>query len=387
MAVDVRIPLTDLQIGDREVDAVTAVLRSGWLTSGRQTKLFEQRFATMLGTPYAHAVSSCAAALHLAYEALEVGEGDEVICPDLTFVATANAVRYTGARPVFARPASDDDLNLDPAHVEALVSPRTRAICVVHYAGFACDMTAILQIAERYGLRVVEDCAHAPFARANLTDGTRALGTISDIGCFSFFGTKNISTGEGGMVVTADAEFSALVDRLRTHGITVPTFERHRKKVLGYDVEGLGFNYRFDDIRAALGLAQLERVHSINAKRRQLVARYRRLLSEVAGVKVPFSERDLENSACHLMPVLVDADPVAVRARLRKVGIQTSKHYEPVSSLALYGARTETSTVALARRLMTLPLGPHMSGEDVDTVVAALREAIRNIGGRAKSAA
>lgn len=383
--MSLKIPLTDLVIGEPEIEAVIEVLRSRWLTSGARTAEFEQRFAAKLGCEKAYAVSSCTAALHLTYAALRLGPGDEVICPDLTFVATANAVRYTGARPMFAGPVSEHDLTISPEQVEALMSPRTRAICVMHYAGYACDMDAILEIAARQQLPVVEDCAHSPFAWHMGADGSgRALGTIGQFGCFSFFGTKNMSTGEGGMVCTSDPDLGGEIDRLRTHGITVPTFERHRRPTFGYEVAGLGFNYRFDDIRAAIGLCQLDRVDELNAQRRRLVAAYREALQDVPGVVVPFRDRNLEHSSCHLMPVLVDGDVLRIRAQLRECGIQTSKHYDPVSSLALYRTERPAPSAAIAARLVTLPLGPHMGIGDVHEVTAALQAAMGTANARTR---
>lgn len=375
--MDLRIPLTDLAIGDPEVAAVEAVLRGRWLTSGARTAEFQRRFAECHGATCAYAVSNCTAALHLAAVGIGLGPGDEVICPDLTFVATANAIRYTGATPVFAAPVSEYDLTMCPRHAESLIGPRTRAICVMHYAGYACDMDAFLDLARRYDLQLIEDCAHAPMASTRLADGTRPmLGTLGRAGCFSFFGTKNISTGEGGMVLVSDPALGAEIDRLRTHGITVPTFVRHNKPVLGYDVEGLGFNYRFDDIRAALGLCQLDRLPGLNRVRRHLVQEYRAALADVPGVIVPFADRDVALSACHLMPVVIDADVARVRARMRQDGIQTSKHYEPVSSFALYRSEIESPAAEIAARLLTLPLGPHMDADSVHEVVESLEHAL-----------
>jgi dTDP-4-amino-4,6-dideoxygalactose transaminase len=375
--MDIRIPLTDLRMGEPEIEAVAEVLRSRWLTSGARTRQFETRFAELLGAERAYAVSSCTAALHLAFAALDIGPGDEVICPDLTFVATANAVRYTGAEPVLAASVSRNDLTLSPDHVESLIGPKTRAICLMHYGGYACDMEAFETLAERHDLRLIEDCAHSPLGFGRRGAERRALGTFGVAGCFSFFGTKNVSTGEGGMVVTSDPDVGERIDRLRTHGITVPTFDRHRKPVIGYDITGLGFNYRFDDLRAAIGLCQLERLHEINAARRERLVEYRSVLAGSDAISMPFAGRDLADSAAHLMVVHVDADSSAVRAQLRERGIQTSKHYDPISSFELYGGSDNGPAAPVADGLITLPLGPHMSTGDVEDVSAELRRAVR----------
>jgi dTDP-4-amino-4,6-dideoxygalactose transaminase len=376
--MDIRIPLTDLRLGDPEVEAVSDVLRSRWLTSGARTREFEIRFAEILGVQHAYAVSSCTAALHLTFAALEIGPGDEVICPDLTFVATANAVRYTGAEPVLAASSSRNDLTLSPEHVESLIGPKTRAICLMHYGGYACDVEAFETLARRHDLLLIEDCAHAPLGFALRGKERRALGTFGTAGCFSFFGTKNISTGEGGMIVTSNSDVGERIDRLRAHGITVPTFDRHRKGLAGYDINGLGFNYRFDDLRAAIGLCQLERLDEINATRRERLADYRSNLAGSDGISMPFAGHNLADSAAHLMVVHVDADCHAVRAQLRQRGIQTSKHYDPISSFELYGGSHSGPAAAVANGLITLPLGPHMNTHTVEDVCTELRLAVHS---------
>lgn len=369
------LPLTTLDIGPEEVAAVTRVLESGWLTSGPVTAEFESAFGQKLDVPHAIAVSSCTAALHLAYLVLGIGPGDEVICPDLTFIATANAVRYTGAEVVLAGTVSDEDLTICPAQIEEKITPRTRAIAVVHYAGFACRMEEILDLAARHGLAVVEDAAHAPFAQYRFSDGALApLGTLGEVACFSFFGNKNMTTGEGGMVTTRSEVLGEQVRSLRSHALSRPTFERHLSKELGYDIDALGYNYRLDEMRAAIGLCQLQKIDRLNARRREVVAWYRDALASVPGVHVPFRRHDLALSSCHIMPVLMDGDPTRIRTRLRERGIHTSKHYEPVGNFPMYRSKTPSPSTELAKRLVTLPLGPEMSAEDVEFVAAALRE-------------
>ncbi|NKB88201.1 MAG: aminotransferase class I/II-fold pyridoxal phosphate-dependent enzyme [Acidobacteria bacterium] len=375
------IPLTDLVLGDEEINAVAEVLRSGWLTSGARTRAFEERFAELTGAAHAYAVSSCTAALHLVFAGLDLGPGDEVICPDLTFVATANAVRYTGAEPVLAAPLSRTDLTLDPADVAARITPNTRGICLMHYGGYACDLDAFEELAREHGLWIVEDCAHAPLGHGRLAGSRKPLGRFGVAGCFSLFGTKNVSTGEGGLVITDDPELGERIDRMRTHGVTVPTYDRHRKPIFGYSVQDLGFNYRFDDLRAAVGICQLDRLETINAQRRALVDGYRDALGQIAGIEVPFSDRCLEDSAAHRMTVQVPY-PDTVRAVLRERGIQTSKHYDPVSSFATYGGRPDGPAAAAARDLVTLPLGPHMTGADVEHVAVELKQTLAALARR-----
>ena len=240
-----RIPLSDINFGPEEEQAVLEVIRSRWLTMGAVTQGFEQELAEYAGVKHAIAVTNATAALHLACVAAGLGPGDEAILPSLTFVATANAVRYTGARPVFADVEGVDSLNISPAAIEARITPRTRAILVVHYGGYACDMPAILEIARRHDLAVIEDAAHAIGSRL---DG-RMLGTWGAIGCYSFFSNKNMTTGEGGMLVTDDDGLAEKLRVLRSHGMTSLTWDRHKGHAWSYDVVDLGYNYRIDEVR------------------------------------------------------------------------------------------------------------------------------------------
>ncbi len=368
-----KIPLSDVELGEPEIEAVTAVLRSRWLTAGAICAQFETALAATTGTPHALAVANCTAALHMAYLALGVGPGDEVLVPTLSFVAGANTVRMIGATPVFVDCAGDDDFNVDPTDVERRIGPRTRAITVVHYGGYPCAMDEVLALARRHGLPVVEDCAHAPGG----TYRGKPLGGLGDVGCFSFFGNKNITTGEGGAVVTRDAALAERLRLLRSHGMTTMTWDRHRGHASSYDVVAPGLNYRLDEIRAAIGLCQLRRLADNNARRARVVRAYRRALSGFAGVGVPFADRD--ESTFHLMPILLPrgADRDAVMAHLRREDIGTSVHYPPTHLFSAYRGTTSAlpRAEALAPRILTLPLYPSMTDSDVDAVVGALRAA------------
>jgi dTDP-4-amino-4,6-dideoxygalactose transaminase len=366
--MDWKITLSDPVIGEEEIEAVTGVLRSKWLTMGAVTREFEDAFARKLGVSHAFAVHNGTAALHLANLALGIGAGDEVICPDLTFVASANASRYTGAGVVLADVVSEDDLTVDPADIESRITSRTKAITVVHYAGFPCRRDSILESARRHGLRIIEDCAHAPFAWVPTALGRRHVGTLGDIGCFSFFGNKNMTTGEGGMVTTNDAALAERVRLLRSHGMTSLTYERHKGHASGYDVVTLGYNYRSDELHSALGLAQLARIDGLNARRRETFTWYREAFAEHPEIRIPFASRDLEPAACHIMPVIVEAGPerlAELKARLFEARVQTSKHYTPISCFSTYRAQTPPVTARIAARLLTLPLGPTMTRADV----------------------
>jgi dTDP-4-amino-4,6-dideoxygalactose transaminase len=366
-----RITLSEPVIGEEEVAAVAAVLRSRWLTMGAVTEEFESAFARKLGVSYAFAVNNGTAALHLANLALGIGSGDEVICPDLTFVASANASRYTGAEVVLADVLSDDDLTVDPEDIEARITPRTKAITVVHYAGFPCRMDAITAVARRHRLSVIEDCAHAPFAWLPGNDTRRYVGSIGDVGCFSFFGNKNMTTGEGGMVTTNSEVIAERVRLLRSHGMTTLTYERHKGHASGYDVVALGYNYRSDELHSALGLAQLTRVDGLNAQRRQIFQWYRDAFAGHPEIRIPFASRDLESATCHIMPVLVEGGPqryADLKAKLFEARVQTSKHYTPVSCFSTYRALTQPVTARVAAALLTLPLGPTMTRGDVQFI-------------------
>ena len=233
-----RYHLSELQLGPDELEAIQEVLDSNWLTMGPVTQKFEREFAALHGARFALAVTNCTAALHLALLALGVKSGDEVIVPSLTFVATVNAVRYCGATPVFADIRGAHDLTLDPDDVSARVTPRTRGVIVMHYGGFPADMEAFRSLAEARQLFLVEDAAHAP---ASFLEG-RALGTLGDVGCFSFFSNKNMTTGEGGMLVTHRSDLNERMGLLRSHGMTSLTWERHLGHATGYDVVEVGFN-------------------------------------------------------------------------------------------------------------------------------------------------
>ena len=377
-----RVPLMDVTLGPEEVDAVAAVLKSGWLSMGPETLRFEEEFARFLGVPYALAVANGTVALHLACAALGLGPGDEVLSPALTFVATANAVLYTGARPVFVDVGGPHDLNLLVADAARKVSPRTRAIMAVHYAGYVCDLDGIRGLAQKHNLKVIEDAAHAPGGVYHSSGGAALLGTLGDAGCFSFFANKNLTTGEGGLLATRDPEVAETVRLARSHGMSSLTWDRHRGHSLSYDVTLLGYNYRIDEMRAALGRVQLAKLPQANARRRELTRRYREKLEDIAGLTLPFASQT-EASACHLLPLVLPpgADRAVFMAALAARGIQTSIHYPPIHRFSYYRRLWPAGfdhhlpeTEAVAPRLVTLPLFPAMTLEQQDLVAAAVRD-------------
>ena len=372
-----RVPLADV-IADKELVAeVGRVVAGGWWSMGPRVEQFEHAFAEATGATHALAVANGTAALHLALIVAGCGAGDEVILPSLNFVAAANSITHTGAVPVFCDVNGSDDLNADPADVEAAITPRTKAILALHYGGYPCEIEAILELAAGAGIPVIEDAAHAPGAfRAG-----RACGTFGLVGCFSFFSNKNLPTGEGGMVVTNDEEAAARMRLYRSHGMTTLTWDRHRGHAASYDVVAKGFNYRLDELRATIGEYRLRGLTAENAGRRRAAARYRKALAGVEGLVVPFGSADQDESAHHLQVVVLPegADRTAVRAHLQEARIQTSVHYPPIHSFTAYAdsrSRSLPQTERLAPRLLTLPLFGHISDEQVDLVAAELGAAL-----------
>jgi len=369
-----RVPLADLDFDEREEQAVLNVLRDRWLTMGAVTQAFEQAFAAFVGARYAVAVSNATQALHLACLSLDVGPGDEVILPSLSFVATANAMRYSGAQLRFADILSPTELTISPAEVERLITPHTKAIVVMHYGGYPCRMDRLMEIARRNGLAVIEDAAHAPGASLQ----GKFLGTWGDVGCFSFFSNKNLATGEGGMLVTDRQDVADRARLLRSHGMTTLTWERHHGHAHTYDVIALGYNYRMDEMRAALGLVQLQKLADNNAHRRRITRYYWQEL-EHSGLILPFRGAEGQ-SACHLFPILLPEgfDREAFMHRLREFGVQTSIHYPPIHRFRyyrdLYSEVNLPITENAAARQVSLPLYASMSEEQVGIVISGIKE-------------
>jgi len=373
------VPLSDVVVDEKLLDAVRDAVASGWWSMGPRVAEFEREFAELTGTTHALAVANGTAALELSLLAIGCGPGDEVILPSLNFVAAANTISHTGARPVFCDIRSERDLNLAPADVEAALTPATKAILILHYGGFPCDVAALLELARARNVAVVEDAAHAPGARV----GARACGSFGVAGCFSFFANKNLAMGEGGMITTDDDAVAARLRLLRSHGMTTLTWDRHRGHAHSYDVLERGFNYRLDELRAAIGSVQLGRLAAGNESRRDHWRRYSARLDGVEGLIVPgFGGTDGTTPSYHLavvvLPERVDRD--AIRATLTGKGIQTSVHYPPIHSFSTYRNQANRSlpeTDRVAPRLLTLPLYPHMTTEQVELVCMALLEGVR----------
>ena len=318
------VPLSDVLVDLAIERAAAEAIRSGWWSMGPRVAEFEERFAELCETKHSFAVATGTAALHLALLAVGCGPGDEVLVPSLNFVAAANTITHVGATPVFCDVVGTDDFTVSPTDLEAAVSPRTRAIMVMDYGGYACRMDEIDELAERHGLAVIEDAAHAPGGRYR----GRPCGSLGAIGCFSFFANKNLAMGEGGMVVTQDDALAEQIRLYRSHGMTTLTWDRHRGHASSYDVVLKGFNYRLDELRAAIGLVELERLPSRNEARGRIVERYRAALDGVAGISMPFATRPEVLAAHHIaVIVLPEGKPRdEVKAAMAAQGVQTSLH-------------------------------------------------------------
>jgi dTDP-4-amino-4,6-dideoxygalactose transaminase len=370
-------PLTDVLITEDDISEVLDCLRSGWLTMGPRVQEFERRFAEYAGVEHAVAVSSGTAALHLAAIAAGISEGDEVIVPNLTFVASATAARYCGAIPVLCDSRGPLDLNLDPDDVRARITPRTRAVVAVHFMGYPAEVDELRTLCDEHGLRLIEDTAQGVGARVR--SGGMA-GTIGDLGCFSFFSKKQLCVGEGGMVVTADAELADRVRLLRSHAMTSVTWDRHQGYAESYDVTDVGFNFRMDEPRAALGASRLKRLDDDIEIRRSLVRRYRAALSDQAEIELMWTDKDVARSSHFAFPIVLGDRNTRdwFRAQLSSLGIQTTA-YPAITALTAYRDQSASGlsrSQHLADCHCALPLSSLMTEADVDRVVQAVSTVI-----------
>jgi dTDP-4-amino-4,6-dideoxygalactose transaminase len=375
--------LSELEFDETELAGVLDAIDSEWITAGPRTQAFEKAFAELTGATDAVAVTNGTAALFLALKALNIGPGDEVLVPSLTFVATAAAVLQCGATPVFVDICSLENPTIDGEDAERKITARTKAILPVHYAGIPANMDELALLARAHNLVLVEDAAHAPGA----SFAGRSCGTWGSAGCFSFFGNKNITTAEGGMVTTCDPEVARRLRLLRSHGMTVTSWDRDKGRPAHYDVLEIGYNFRFDDIRAALGLAQLAKLETLNQRRAELVQRYNDgFLKSGLNVILPFASiSEVKQPSHHIYPVVFPtmAERDEVADRLKENGIQTSLHYSPVHWFTAFRkivpGLSLPVTEAFASRELTLPLYPSLSGDQVDTIVSSVVDCYQNL--------
>jgi dTDP-4-amino-4,6-dideoxygalactose transaminase len=370
------VPLADVVVTEADIAAVADVYRSGWLSQGPLAKQFEQAFADYTGATHAVAVTNCTAGLHLMAMAAGLQAGDEVIMPSLTFVATANAVAYTGAKPVFADIAGLTEPWLDAESVRARITPRTKAIMSMAYGGHHGQTRALARLAEERGLLFLEDAAHALGSRI----GDRHVGTFGWAGAYSFFSNKNLTVGEGGMVVCPDEDVAARLRLLRSHGMTTLSWDRHRGHATGYDVVATGHNFRIDEARCALGLSRLARLEDSNRLRAVLDGQYRERLLDVPRVQAALVPDGDGTFAHHLFTVVLDEgiDRDATRRTLAEQGVQTSMHYPPAHRFQNFaGSPADLPlTDTYSARAITLPMYAHMTEEQVEIVVSALAGAV-----------
>jgi len=368
------IPVLQPSIGQEEIDAVAEVMRSGWLGLGPKTEQFEREFASFAGTRFSVALNSGTAALHLAMDLLGIGPGDEVIVPSMTFISTVHAVSYVGATPVFAD-IEYGTMNISAADIERKITPRTKAIIVVHMGGHPCDMDAIHAVAGAHGIKVVEDAAHACGAEYK---GKR-IGSVSDITCFSFHAVKNLTSGEGG-AITCNAEWmNRRVREMRWVGISKDTWMRtshERVYAWQYFVNEVGYKYHMSDMQAAIGLVQLGKLDRLNGRRREIAAHYLAELNDLPWLELP-QEQSYARSAWHLFQVKFTDDSLRDRmiAHLQDHNIASGVHYYPchLQPSYIHHKAIVPITTDIWKKILTLPIHPNITDEDLDRIVASIR--------------
>lgn len=367
---ELKIPLFDITFDDNEKKAIKNVLDSGWLTMGDKTKEFEKEFAHKIGCKYAFAVANGSVALHIAHKLFNIKEGDEIITTAFTFVATSNSIIHCGGQVRFADICGLNDLNISPDDVEKKITKKTKGITIMHYGGNPCDMEKLTAIAKKHNLFIIEDSAHAHGVEYN----GKHCGVLGDVGCFSFFSNKNLVTGEGGMITTNNDMLAKKIPLLRSHGMTSLTLDRHKGHSFSYDVVELGYNYRLDEMRSALGLEQLKKLEDNNDKRKIIDRLYRKELKGNKNIIIPFNNNN--ESSYHIFPIILDGsiDRKDFMTQLRKQGIQTSIHYPPIHKFHYYQKTFGKDifnlplTEEAGKREVTLPMYPEMKENDVKFV-------------------
>ena len=375
-----KIPLFNLNFDEREAQAAYDTIKSGWISTGPKNAELEQMFIDMWGVKYAVSMSNCTSSLHTACMVCGFGSGDEVICPSLTFAASCNCIRYVGATPVFADIVGPYHINIDPADIERKITSKTKGIIVVHMAGFPCNMDEIITIARKHNLKVIEDSCHGPLSEYK----GKKLGTIGDCACFSFFSNKNISTGEGGMFITNNEEMAQKARLIRSHGMSTMSYQRASGHATEYDITCLGYNFRMDDIRAAIAIEQLKKLPGDLDMRRKVRKQYVDRLSKIEGVVVPFAD-NTEFVSNYIMPVVLLNSAREYRNKVREymhaVGIQTSVHYPAAHKFSTYKefGTILPQTEYVADNEITLPMYAALSSEQIDFICDTFEKAVKEI--------
>lgn len=377
-----KIPLFNLNFDEKEAQAAYDTIKSGWISTGPKNAELEQMFIDMWNVKYAVSMSNCTDALHVCCMVCGFGPGDEVICPSLTFAASCNCIRYVGATPVFADIVGPDHINIDPKDIERKITPKTKGIIVVHMAGFPCQMDEIMAIAKKHNLKVIEDACHGPLSEYK---GVK-LGTIGDCAAYSFFSNKNISTGEGGMFITNNEEMAAKARLIRSHGMSTMSYQRASGHATEYDITCLGYNFRMDDIRAAIAIEQLKKLPKDLETRLAVRARYVERLAGMERVAVPFAD-NTEFVSNYIFPVVILNSTREQRDALREFmhaeGIQTSVHYPAAHKFSTYrelGA-VLPQTEYVTENEVTLPMYAALTLEQVDFICDTLECGLKEIYG------
>ena len=378
--MEYKIPLFKLNFGEEEIEAVTETIRSKWISTGPKCEELEKQFVDMLNVEYAVSMSNCTDALHLSCILCDIKPGDEVLCPSLTFAASVNSIKYVGATPVFCDIVSPNHINIDPIDIEKKITHKTKAILVVHMAGFPAKMDEIMSIAQKYNLKVIEDACHGPLSEYK----GKKLGTIGDVGCFSFFSNKNISTGEGGMLITNNEEMAKKARLLRSHGMTTMSYQRASGHATTYDIVELGYNFRLDDIRASIGVAQMKKLQTDLEKRVQVRNEYLKQLSSIDGITIPFADNK-EFVSNYIMPIVLKDSTAEkrdqVREKLHAAGIQTSIHYPAIHKFSIYlncNASLPT-TEYITDNEITLPMYASLTKEEIVLIAETLNQAVNEV--------
>lgn len=372
-----KIPLFNLNFDEREANAAAETIQSGWISTGPKCEALEKMFVDMFHVKYAVSVTNCTDALHLSCLVCGLGPGDEVLCPSLTFAASVNCIRYVGATPVFCDIVGLEHINIDPKDIEKKITPKTKAIVVVHMAGFPAKMDEIMAIAKKYNLKVIEDACHGPLSEYK----GKKLGTIGDCATFSFFSNKNISTGEGGMFITNNKEMADKARLMRSHGMTTMSYQRAGGHATSYDIVELGYNFRLDDIRASIAIEQMKKLPGDLETRIHVRQRYNEGLSKVKGIVVPFADNK-EFVSNYIMPIILTDSTKenrdAIRDKIHEAGVQTSVHYPAIHKFSIYkdyGA-VLPQTEYVTDNEITLPMYAALTDNQIDFIVETVDKAI-----------